>query len=168
MRSLRLHGLWSQEISQIEGIKAKLALFRSDIVSNEVCPTKPSTFIQVLEAKLKTIADKIKNNQKRNSFFNTRLPTLERTILSLSEELSILKEDCLMSEHMAETISKGISYNMEKISESYKLENFQAPYQEQQNSKRLIRNMGFRVWYHAQRHLEYFRQIFNDYGRIKK
>ncbi|MCR9192435.1 MAG: hypothetical protein NXI01_07215 [Gammaproteobacteria bacterium] len=161
MGSSRLSGLWSQEISQIKSIKTTLDLFRSDIASNDVCPTKPSTFIQTLESKLNTIADKIENNQTRSSFFNTRIPKLELDIISLNKELNILKIECLISENKAETISKKIASSMEKLSESYQLESFQSPPQAHQNSKRLIRNMGFRVWCHAQSQLEYFRQIEN-------
>lgn len=158
MNNKILSGIWGRELRSINKLQQQIRAYQEDI-SAHYQHNALIEFINNADIKLSNIeTNAIKIGYR--SFYISSTIHLLKNIEIVRNLLLVFKEKILFSERSAAGITQKYTRNINNLILSYAQMNFYEYLDTTQaSSQKIIRTLGFKVWYSAQKKLDYFKQI---------
>lgn len=153
-----IRGIWAREIRILDKLQKQITAYQEDISAHY----KHNALIEFINTADRTLFNIETNALKisRTSFYFSNTSPLLQSIDMLRKSLLFLKQKVLRAERSAADITQKYTRNINNMVLSYARMNFYEYLDSSQtSSQKIIRTLGFKVWYSAQKKLDYFKQI---------
>ena len=154
-------GSWPRESRTVDAIQEKIRYYQDDIAKHY----EPQTLIAFIDAKAKVLDNIELNIQaiKPTSFFYPRNVKLQAAINTVRHQLHDFKQHILDAERYANKLVLQYKQKTERLIKAYEnMHPFEAIYLNNAtaNANQIKqRSVSYKLWYEAQKKLDYFRQI---------